>query len=190
MANFLYKETFFRHDVLFLKYIYISWHYRTYILIPYGHLNKISDLFANLIRKQTNKQHCLVLFSFDFTDIWRNNARKREGYLAKLNCLDASPCKSMYILLNCNLLFNAGVCKREEEDGPSTEEESQCSYGEGVCKWFNVRMGFGFLSMTNREGLPLEEPVDVFVHQVGFLNPNHLNSVGQTHHIQTSESNL
>ncbi|KAG7216884.1 hypothetical protein INR49_001538 [Caranx melampygus] len=26
-------------------------------------------------------------------------------------------------------------------------------------------MGFGFLSMTNREGVPLDEPVDVFVHQ-------------------------
>lgn len=55
----------------------------------------------------------------------------------------------------------------EEDEGPSTEEESQSFYGEGVCKWFNVRMGFGFLSMTNREGVPLDEPVDVFVHQVG-----------------------
>lgn len=27
-------------------------------------------------------------------------------------------------------------------------------------------MGFGFLSMTNRDGTPLEETVDVFVHQV------------------------
>ncbi|XP_078789756.1 protein lin-28 homolog A isoform X3 [Oryzias latipes] len=26
-------------------------------------------------------------------------------------------------------------------------------------------MGFGFLSMTKREGVPLDEPVDVFVHQ-------------------------
>ncbi|XP_019905555.1 protein lin-28 homolog A isoform X4 [Esox lucius] len=26
-------------------------------------------------------------------------------------------------------------------------------------------MGFGFLSMTSRDGTPLEEPVDVFVHQ-------------------------
>uniref|UniRef100_A0A3B3DXK6 Lin-28 homolog Aa n=1 Tax=Oryzias melastigma TaxID=30732 RepID=A0A3B3DXK6_ORYME len=38
-------------------------------------------------------------------------------------------------------------------------------HGVGVCKWFNVRMGFGFLSMTKREGVPLDEPVDVFVHQ-------------------------
>jgi cold shock CspA family protein len=28
-------------------------------------------------------------------------------------------------------------------------------------------MGFGFLSMTTRDGTPLDEPVDVFVHQVG-----------------------
>lgn len=88
--------------------------------------------------------------------------------LLYLNCVDASPYKRLNILLNCNLLFNAGVCKTEEDDGPSTEKELQCSYGEGVCKWFNVRMGFGFLSMMNREGLPLDEPVDVFVHQVGY----------------------
>lgn len=53
----------------------------------------------------------------------------------------------------------------EVDEGPSAEVEA---HGEGVCKWFNVRMGFGFLSMTNREGVPLDEPVDVFVHQVGF----------------------
>uniref|UniRef100_A0A4W5PWU5 Protein lin-28 homolog A n=1 Tax=Hucho hucho TaxID=62062 RepID=A0A4W5PWU5_9TELE len=58
-----------------------------------------------------------------------------------------------------------GVCKTEEDEGPSTEEDSESFHGVGVCKWFNVRMGFGFLSMTNREGVPLESPVDVFVHQ-------------------------
>ncbi|XP_042280205.1 protein lin-28 homolog A isoform X1 [Thunnus maccoyii] len=61
--------------------------------------------------------------------------------------------------------FFEGVCKTEEDEGPSTEEDSQSFHGLGVCKWFNVRMGFGFLSMTNREGVPLDEPVDVFVHQ-------------------------
>nr|XP_029137060.1 protein lin-28 homolog A-like [Labrus bergylta] len=61
--------------------------------------------------------------------------------------------------------FFAGVCKTEEDEGPSTEEDSQPVRGVGVCKWFNVRMGFGFLSMTSREGVPLDEPVDVFVHQ-------------------------
>ncbi|XP_041109800.1 protein lin-28 homolog B-like [Polyodon spathula] len=45
------------------------------------------------------------------------------------------------------------------------EEESQVLYGAGYCKWFNVRMGFGFISMTSWEGNPLENPVDVFVHQ-------------------------
>lgn len=64
----------------------------------------------------------------------------------------------------------AGVCKTEEDEGPSTEEDSQAFRGVGVCKWFNVRMGFGFLSMTSREGVPLDEPVDVFVHQVGPLS--------------------
>ncbi|XP_051892681.1 protein lin-28 homolog A-like [Pristis pectinata] len=39
------------------------------------------------------------------------------------------------------------------------------SFGTGQCKWFNVRMGFGFLSMTGRDGTPLESPIDVFVHQ-------------------------
>ncbi|KAI9524024.1 hypothetical protein NQZ68_020985 [Dissostichus eleginoides] len=60
-----------------------------------------------------------------------------------------------------------GVCKPEEDEGPCTEEDCQSFHGVGVCKWFNVRMGFGFLSMTDREGVPLEEPVDVFVHQCG-----------------------
>lgn len=79
-------------------------------------------------------------------------------------------CRCIHIstFLKSNLLFNAGVCTTEEDERPSTEEEAQSFYGEGVCKWFNVRMGFGFLSMTNREGVPLDEPVDVFVHQVGF----------------------
>ncbi|XP_072316303.1 protein lin-28 homolog A [Eucyclogobius newberryi] len=59
----------------------------------------------------------------------------------------------------------SGVCKTDEDEGPSTEEDSQSFHGVGVCKWFNVRMGFGFLSMTSQEGVPLDEPVDVFVHQ-------------------------
>uniref|UniRef100_A0A4W5LCB4 Lin-28 homolog B (C. elegans) n=1 Tax=Hucho hucho TaxID=62062 RepID=A0A4W5LCB4_9TELE len=37
--------------------------------------------------------------------------------------------------------------------------------GAGHCKWFNVRMGFGFISMTSSEGSPLDLPPDVFVHQ-------------------------
>lgn len=29
-----------------------------------------------------------------------------------------------------------------------------------------MRMGFGFLSMSSRDGAALEQPLDVFVHQV------------------------
>ncbi|KAL0165859.1 hypothetical protein M9458_037703, partial [Cirrhinus mrigala] len=53
----------------------------------------------------------------------------------------------------------------EEEEAASSEEDSISFRGSGVCKWFNVRMGFGFLSMTHREGICLDSPVDVFVHQ-------------------------
>ncbi|XP_064412353.1 protein lin-28 homolog B isoform X1 [Latimeria chalumnae] len=53
-----------------------------------------------------------------------------------------------------------GKLPEQEED-----EESQVLHGAGHCKWFNVRMGFGFISMTSREGSPLDNPVDVFVHQ-------------------------
>uniref|UniRef100_A0A667XVR0 Protein lin-28 homolog A n=1 Tax=Myripristis murdjan TaxID=586833 RepID=A0A667XVR0_9TELE len=52
----------------------------------------------------------------------------------------------------------AGGCAQSGEDAAP-------SSGSGVCKWFNVRMGFGFLSMTSRDGAPLEQPLDVFVHQ-------------------------
>ncbi|XP_066573836.1 protein lin-28 homolog A isoform X1 [Amia ocellicauda] len=64
-----------------------------------------------------------------------------------------------------NQQFTGGCAKTEEEEAPSAEEDSGSLRGSGVCKWFNVRMGFGFLSMTSREGTPLEAPVDVFVHQ-------------------------
>ncbi|XP_049979895.1 protein lin-28 homolog B [Alexandromys fortis] len=62
---------------------------------------------------------------------------------------------------------SGGASKGEEpEKLPElAEEESQVLHGTGHCKWFNVRMGFGFISMINREGNPLDIPVDVFVHQ-------------------------
>ncbi|XP_072226219.1 protein lin-28 homolog A-like [Leuresthes tenuis] len=47
----------------------------------------------------------------------------------------------------------------------AAEEDVGLTRGSGVCKWFNVRMGFGFLSMNNRDGVPLQQPLDVFVHQ-------------------------
>ncbi|XP_051991275.1 protein lin-28 homolog A-like [Xyrauchen texanus] len=56
--------------------------------------------------------------------------------------------------------YYTGGCVKTEE-----EEDAGLFHGSGVCKWFNVRMGFGFLSMTHQEGICLESPVDVFVHQ-------------------------
>ncbi|XP_042194543.1 protein lin-28 homolog A [Callorhinchus milii] len=56
----------------------------------------------------------------------------------------------------------AGKCGDQE---PGDSPQSAVSCGVGHCKWFNVRMGFGFLAMTSREGASLEPPVDVFVHQ-------------------------
>lgn len=67
-------------------------------------------------------------------------------------------------------MFPGGCAKGGEEpagDSPQAEDEPQLLHGSGICKWFNVRMGFGFLSMTSREGTALDSPVDVFVHQVG-----------------------
>ncbi|XP_057211355.1 protein lin-28 homolog A [Triplophysa rosa] len=65
--------------------------------------------------------------------------------------------------------YYTGSCvKAEEEEAASASSDSDpdSSHGTGVCKWFNVRMGFGFLSMSHREGVCLDSPgVDVFVHQ-------------------------
>lgn len=63
--------------------------------------------------------------------------------------------ETFYPCISC-----AGGCAQSEE------EEAGLSRGSGVCKWFNVRMGFGFLSMSSRDGAPVEPPVDVFAHQV------------------------
>lgn len=68
-----------------------------------------------------------------------------------------------------------GSCvKSEEEEAASASSDSDpdSSHGTGVCKWFNVRMGFGFLSMSHREGVCLDSPVDVFVHQVRCVSPH------------------
>ncbi|XP_064381116.1 protein lin-28 homolog A [Dromaius novaehollandiae] len=61
----------------------------------------------------------------------------------------------------------AGAKTGEEPVGesPKAEDEPQLLHGSGICKWFNVRMGFGFLSMTAKGGAALDSPVDVFVHQ-------------------------
>lgn len=73
---------------------------------------------------------------------------------------------SYFSIIIASYIIAGGCTKTEEEEGPSTEEDTQSFHGVGVCKWFNVRMGFGFLSMNSREGEQLEAPVDVFVHQV------------------------
>lgn len=69
-------------------------------------------------------------------------------------------------ILSSIFTFKGGCAKTEDEEAAGSEEDAGASRGSGVCKWFNVRMGFGFLSMTNIDGTPLDEPVDVFVHQV------------------------
>lgn len=56
----------------------------------------------------------------------------------------------------------AGGSPQSEEE----EEAAALSRGSGVCKWFNMRMGFGFISMSSRDGAPLDPSLDVFVHQV------------------------
>lgn len=57
-----------------------------------------------------------------------------------------------------------------EVPATSPEQEArspvQVLTGSGHCKWFNVRMGFGFISMTSNEEGAVDPPMDVFVHQV------------------------
>nr|XP_045011177.1 protein lin-28 homolog B [Jaculus jaculus] len=63
-------------------------------------------------------------------------------------------------------MAEGGASQGVEERGQLPEpEETRLLRGTGHCKWFNVRMGFGFISMISREGSPLDIPVDVFVHQ-------------------------
>ncbi|XP_059772012.1 protein lin-28 homolog A-like [Balaenoptera ricei] len=62
----------------------------------------------------------------------------------------------------------AGVGAEAQEDAARAAEEPQLLRGAGICTWFNVRVGFGFLPMTARAGVALDPPtprVDVFVHQ-------------------------
>nr|XP_002758696.1 protein lin-28 homolog A-like [Callithrix jacchus] len=67
----------------------------------------------------------------------------------------------------------AGGCAKAAEEAPKEAPEDvaramdkpQLLHGAGICKWFNVRMGFGFLSMTASTGVALDPAVDVFMHQ-------------------------
>ncbi|XP_075122503.1 protein lin-28 homolog A [Leptodactylus fuscus] len=65
-----------------------------------------------------------------------------------------------------NKELTGGLSKPVSDDSnPHQPEESKVLHGSGTCKWFNLRMGFGFLTMTKKEGIDLDFPVDVFVHQ-------------------------
>uniref|UniRef100_A0A2K6JTF8 Protein lin-28 homolog A n=1 Tax=Rhinopithecus bieti TaxID=61621 RepID=A0A2K6JTF8_RHIBE len=67
----------------------------------------------------------------------------------------------------------AGGCAKAAEEAPEEAREDaaraaykpQLLHGAGICKWFSVRMGFCFLSMTACAGVALKPLVDVFVHQ-------------------------
>ncbi|TKC34858.1 hypothetical protein EI555_016455, partial [Monodon monoceros] len=60
------------------------------------------------------------------------------------------------------LCVKPAVCRwrpeEAQEDAARAAEEPQLLHGAGICKWFNVRMGFGFLSMTARAGVTLDPP--------------------------------
>ncbi|XP_007249651.2 protein lin-28 homolog A isoform X2 [Astyanax mexicanus] len=65
-------------------------------------------------------------------------------------------------------MAEGGAGKGRGSRAPAESEEGTDPlpmYGSGHCKWFNVRMGFGFISMTSRGGNPIDPPLDVFVHQ-------------------------
>uniref|UniRef100_A0A8C6U5K4 Lin-28 homolog B (C. elegans) n=1 Tax=Neogobius melanostomus TaxID=47308 RepID=A0A8C6U5K4_9GOBI len=63
-------------------------------------------------------------------------------------------------------MAGGGLGKGSGRGEPHEERgRAQVLSGEGFCKWFNVRTGFGFISMTSSEGSPVDPPMDVFVHQ-------------------------
>lgn len=70
-------------------------------------------------------------------------------------------CASVTLNASSGVLCAGGSPQSEEE-----EEAAALLRGSGVCKWFNMRMGFGFISMSSRDGTPLDPNLDVFVHQV------------------------
>eukprot|EP00069_Balaena_mysticetus_P008011 bmy_19513T0 len=43
-----------------------------------------------------------------------------------------------------------------QEDAAREPVEPQLLHGAGICKWFNLRMGVGFLPMTARAGVALD----------------------------------
>ena len=77
-------------------------------------------------------------------------------------------------------LFPGGPGKGGGEDPAAEQEERprpQVLSGTGFCKWFNVRMGFGFISLTSSDGSLVDPPLDVFVHQVRTKSNTHIEHV-------------
>uniref|UniRef100_A0A2I3GNA6 Lin-28A-like second zinc knuckle domain-containing protein n=1 Tax=Nomascus leucogenys TaxID=61853 RepID=A0A2I3GNA6_NOMLE len=67
----------------------------------------------------------------------------------------------------------AGGCakapKEVPEDTAPAADKPQLLHDACICKWFNVRLGFVFLSMTALARVALDPPVDVFVYQSKLL---------------------
>ncbi|OPJ85637.1 hypothetical protein AV530_007072 [Patagioenas fasciata monilis] len=53
----------------------------------------------------------------------------------------------------------------QQSAGEELVGTSPTLYGSGTCKWFNTRLGFGFLTMTTMGSKTLDSPGKVFVHQ-------------------------
>ncbi|KAJ3606319.1 hypothetical protein NHX12_025840 [Muraenolepis orangiensis] len=80
--------------------------------------------------------------------------------LASVSCTGGAG-KGEEDLATRSLTTTTTTAEHDEEDPGRPQVVS----GAGFCKWFNVRMGFGFMSMTSSEGACVEPPLDVFVHQ-------------------------
>ncbi|XP_054404811.1 protein lin-28 homolog A-like [Pongo abelii] len=61
--------------------------------------------------------------------------------------------------------FAGGCAEEAPEDAARAADKAQLLHGEGICKWFNLFMGFGLLYVTACTVVALDTPVDVFVHQ-------------------------
>ncbi|KAI3363713.1 hypothetical protein L3Q82_001329 [Scortum barcoo] len=112
-------------------------------------------------------------------DLYQQERKKEVGEVTFQSCeFSSPPVPTMMLGGNWSYVRNMSS-KTTRRGGPgkgggedpakSTEQEDrtrpQVLSGSGFCKWFNVRMGFGFISMTSSEGSPVDPPLDVFVHQ-------------------------
>ena len=99
------------------------------------------------------------------------NCARKGKYLFSFHSLTLTQNLTSLICLFFFCLLAGGAGKGVGEDPDKSPERGerggpQSVSGAGFCKWFNVRMGFGFISMTSSEGSLVEPPLDVFVHQV------------------------